>query len=66
MNQQQQQQKHHERPLLYTVEQTRHALGISCSTIYRWADAGKLKMISLGPGSVRITTDSIYGLLGMS
>jgi excisionase family DNA binding protein len=66
MNQQQHQQKQHERPLLYTVEQTQRTLSISRSTVNRFVNAGKLTKVKLGPGSVRITTDSIYGLLGMA
>lgn len=65
MNQQQQHQQH-QRPLLFTIEQTEHLLNISRSTINRWADIGKLTKIKLGPGSARITSDSIYALLGMA
>lgn len=66
MNQQQPQQKQTQRPLLYTVEQTQHALSISRSTVNRFVTAGKLTKVKLGPGSVRITTDSIYALMGMT
>jgi hypothetical protein len=54
-----------ERPLLFTIARTMHELGISRSTVNRWADEGKLTKHVLGPGTARITTASIYSLLGM-
>lgn len=51
------------RPLVYTIQQTMQALGISRSTVNRWAAEGKLRKVSIGPNSARITTDSIYSLL---
>jgi predicted site-specific integrase-resolvase len=53
------------RPLLFTIERTMHELGISRSTVNRWAESGKLTKHVLGPGTARITTASIYSLLGM-
>lgn len=64
MKQEQQQQQ--PRPLVMTIAQTEHALGISRSTVNRLIRAGKLTKKVLGPGSVRITTASIYNLLGMA
>lgn len=60
---------HHQqatRPLSYTVAETMATLRISRSTVLRWARIGRLTKRVIGPGSVRITTDSIYSLLGMS
>lgn len=53
------------RPLLFTIARTMKELSISRSTVNRWADMGKLTKHSLGPGTARITTASIYSLLGM-
>jgi predicted site-specific integrase-resolvase len=53
------------RPLLFTIARTMEELSISRSTVNRLVAAGKLKKHSLGPGSARITTESIYSLLGM-
>lgn len=57
---------HTARPLLFSIERTMLELDISRSTVNRRADMGKLTKISLGPGSARITTASIYSLLGMA
>jgi predicted site-specific integrase-resolvase len=54
-----------ERPLLFTIARTMRELDISRSTVNRWASEGKLVKKVLGPGSARITTASIYSLLGM-
>lgn len=58
-------QPHTERPLVFTIARTMAELSISRSTVNRWAREGKLVKQSLGPGSARITTASIYSLLGM-
>jgi predicted site-specific integrase-resolvase len=57
--------KHTTRPMYHTIAETMATLRISRSTVNRWAEMGKLTKISLGPGSARITTASIYSLGGM-
>ena len=52
-------------PMYHTIAETMATLRISRSTVNRWADMGKLIKKSLGPGSARITTASIYSLGGM-
>lgn len=52
-------------PLYHTIAETMATLRISRSTVNRWVDMGKLVKASLGPGSARITTASIYSLGGM-
>lgn len=63
-------QKHHHHPptgpLVMTIAQTEKALSISRSTVNRLVKAGKLTKLTLGRGSVRITTASIYSLLNMA
>lgn len=54
-----------DRPLVFTIARTMKELSISRSTVNRLVAAGKLTKQSLGPGSARITTASIYSLLGM-
>jgi excisionase family DNA binding protein len=64
MKQEQQQQQ--PRPPVMTIAQTERALSISRSTVNRWVKEGKLTKVVLGYGSVRITTDSVYTLIGMA
>jgi predicted site-specific integrase-resolvase len=57
--------QHPARPLYHTIAETMATLRVSRSTVNRWVEMGKLTKQSLGPGSARITTASIYSLGGM-
>jgi excisionase family DNA binding protein len=50
------------RPLVMTIAEAGVALGISRSTVNRWAKEGKLVKRSFGRNTARITTDSVYAL----
>jgi predicted site-specific integrase-resolvase len=49
-------------PLYYTIAETMATLRLSRSTVNRFVKKGTLMKVSLGPGSARITTASIYAL----
>jgi predicted site-specific integrase-resolvase len=49
-------------PLYHTIAETMATLRVSRSTVNRFVKNGALMKVSLGPGSARITTASIYAL----
>jgi excisionase family DNA binding protein len=53
-----------ERRVLYTVEEAAHLLGISPSTVHRWARDGGLRTIPLG-GRMVVPASSLEQLLGL-
>lgn len=54
-----------ERRVLYTVEEAAHLLGISPSTVHRWAREGELRTIPLA-GRMVVPASSLEQLLGNS
>ena len=52
-----------ERRVLYTVEEAAHLLGISPSTVYRWAREGELRTVQVG-GRMAVPASSLEQLLG--
>jgi excisionase family DNA binding protein len=52
-----------ERRVLYTVEEAAHLLGISPSTVYRWAREGELRTVQVG-GRMVVPASSLEQLLG--
>ena len=52
-----------ERRVLYTVEEAAHLLGISPSTVHRWAREGELRTIPLS-GRMVVPASSLEQLLG--
>jgi excisionase family DNA binding protein len=50
---------------LFTIKQVQNLLKISRSTVNRMANDGRLKKVSLGFGSARITRQSVHSLLAV-
>lgn len=53
-----------ERRVLYTVEEAAHLLGISPSTVYRWAREEELRTVQVG-GRMVVPASSLEQLLGV-
>ena len=51
-----------QKPLGYRINAAAQAIGVNRSTIYRLADEGKLKRVSLGAFSI-ITAESLHALV---
>jgi excisionase family DNA binding protein len=54
----------HQRRVLYTVEEAARLLGISPSTVYRWAREGELRTVPVG-GRMVVPASSLEQLLGL-
>ena len=54
----------HQRRVLYTVEEAARLLGISPSTVYRWAREGELRTVPVG-GRMAVPASSLEQLLGI-
>ena len=54
----------HQRRVLYTVEEAARLLGISPSTVYRWAREGELRTVPVG-GRMAVPASSLEQLLGL-
>src|SRR5262245_58397653 len=52
-----------QRRVLYTVEEAARLLGISASTVYRWAREGELRTVPVG-GRMTVPASSLEQLLG--
>lgn len=53
-------------PVLLRVQETAKLLKVSKWTIYRWSEEGRLTVVKLGPGSLRVVRTSVDELLGKS
>ena len=49
---------------LYTVEQVARYLSFHKNTVYRWIEAGKLQVIRVGSGKIRIPHSELLRIVG--